>query len=79
MTNRIVLDPEICHGKPTIKGTRVLVSVILEFIEEATSYEEIIDAFPSITKDDITAAIKYAKQVVEGTHFDNYTIAEIST
>lgn len=79
MTNRVVLDPEICHGKPTIKGTRVLVSIILEYLEEETSYEEIIDAFPSITIDDIKAAIRYAKEVVEGTYFDNYTIAEIST
>ena len=79
MTNRVVLDPEICHGKPTIKGTRVLVSIILEYLEEGTSFEEIIDAFPSITTDDIKAAIRYAKEVVEGTYFDNYTIAEISS
>lgn len=51
--------------------------ILLEYIEDGSSYEEIIDAFPSITLDDIKAAIRYAKEVVDGTYFDNYTIAEI--
>lgn len=64
--SRIVRDPEICGGQPTINGTRVLVLDILDWIEESYSFEEIIDNFPSITKEDIQDIIRYAKGVIAG-------------
>lgn len=79
MEHKIVIDPDICHGKPTIKGTRVLVSVILDYIAEGSSREEILEAFPSITNEDIIAAIKYAREIVEATHFAKYKGLEISS
>jgi len=56
--DRIEIDPEICQGKPRIKGTRVIISIIFEWLEAGKTFDEIIDAFPSLTKDDIAAAIK---------------------
>ncbi len=47
---RIVRDPEICGGQPTIRGTRVLILDILDWIKEGYSFDEILSNFPSITR-----------------------------
>lgn len=65
LDERIEIDPEICHGKPRIKGTRVMVSIILEWLEAGKSFDAIIDAYPSITKVDIAVVIKYARKLIE--------------
>lgn len=57
---RIQIDPTICHGKPCIRGTRIMVSVILDNLAEGLSPEEIIEEYPSLTPDDVRAAIRYA-------------------
>jgi uncharacterized protein (DUF433 family) len=62
---RIIIDPEICHGKPIIKGTRIMVSLILEWLEAGKSFKEIIKAYPKLNKDDISAAIRYARKFLE--------------
>ena len=59
---RIDLNPEICHGKPRIKGTRIMISIILEWLEAGKSFEKIIKAYPKLTKEDISAAIRYARK-----------------
>lgn len=79
MIDRIVMDPEICHGKPTIKGTRVLVSVILDCLEAGDTFEEILEAYPTIKIDDIKAVLRYAREVIEGTYFDNYQEPKVSS
>lgn len=56
---RIHTDPAICHGKPCIRGTRIMVSVILDNLAEGLSPEEIVEEYPSLTLDDIRAAIRY--------------------
>ena len=58
--DRIVYEPEICHGYPCIKGTRVLVSAILDNLADGVSFEDIIKEYPSITIDDIKASLSYA-------------------
>jgi len=62
---RININPEICHGKPIIKGTRIMVSLILEWLEAGKSFKEIIEAYPKLTKEDISAAIRYARKFLE--------------
>jgi len=62
---RIEIDSEICHGKPRIKGTRIFITVILEWLEAGKTFDEIIDAYPDLSKMDIAAAIKYARKLVE--------------
>jgi len=57
---RVVLDPNICHGKACIKGTRIPVSLILDELVAGHSFEQIIDQYPSLVREDIIAAIEYA-------------------
>lgn len=61
---RIQIDPAICHGKPCIRGTRIMVSVILDNLAEGLSPEEIIEEYPSLTPDDVRAAIRYAAMLL---------------
>ena len=62
---RISSDPDICHGKPCIKGTRIPVYLIFSLIAEGEDTESVIRDYPSITYDDIKAAIKYAAKLCE--------------
>ena len=57
---RISSDPEVCHGKVCIKGTRVMVSVILDNLAEGSTFDEIVAEYPTITHEDIQASIQYA-------------------
>ncbi len=69
----IVADSEICHGKPTFKGTRVMVWQILEMFAAGTPVKEILKEFPSLTKKHIKAALQYATGLTRGR--DNVTIS----
>lgn len=57
--DRISVDPNVCHGKPCIKGTRVMVSVILDNLADGESREEIMRGY-HVEKEDIQAALHYA-------------------
>ncbi len=57
---RITIDPHVCHGKACVKGTRVLVSVILDNLAAGLPPEDILASYPSLTKKDIRAAMAYA-------------------
>jgi len=56
----ISFDPNICHGKACIKGTRVLISVILDCLTEGMTEIEILENYPSLKKEHIKAALQYA-------------------
>jgi len=60
---RISVDPLVCHGKACIKDTRIMVSVILDNLAAGISQEEIIKSYPSLTQEDIQAAIAYAAEL----------------
>jgi uncharacterized protein (DUF433 family) len=62
---RIELDPKICNGKPVIKGTRIPVSVILEQLAEGEAWDEILKGYPELTREDIHAALYYAKASID--------------
>ncbi|MBI2195982.1 DUF433 domain-containing protein [Candidatus Daviesbacteria bacterium] len=59
----IVADPDICHGKPTFKGTRIMVWQILDLLKSEASEKEIIEDFPSLKKAHIKAALDYASSL----------------
>lgn len=61
--NRIIVDPQICHGRACIKGTRIMVSVILDNLAAGLSYDEIIASYPSLRPEDIQAAVSYAAEL----------------
>ena len=57
---RISINPQVCHGKPCIKGTRIMVSVILDYLKAGESDQDILREYPTLKKEDIQAAIAYA-------------------
>lgn len=62
--DRIIVDPQIMLGKPVIKGTRITVELILRKLAEGASFEDIIKAYPHLSKEDILAAISYSADVI---------------
>jgi uncharacterized protein (DUF433 family) len=63
LLSRIAIDPEICFGKARIKGTRIWVSLLLDFLAEGLTAEEILADYPQLTADDIRAALAYGAEV----------------
>ena len=61
--NCITVDPLVCHGKACIKGTRIMVSVIMDNLVAGLSHEEIIESYPSLNMETIQAAIAYAAEL----------------
>ncbi len=68
MIDRIVIDPEICNGRPVIRGTRITAQTVLEFLGAGDSIEDILEEFPSLSREDILAAIAYSSRLM-GNHF----------
>lgn len=63
--DRIEINPEICGGKPVIKGTRIMVKNILGMFSGGYAQERILQMYPEISAEDIHAAVEYAVQVVD--------------
>jgi len=63
MDQRIELDPRVCHGKPVIRGTRVLVSNILGALAGGDSIEVVLEDYPNITREDVQAALALAAEL----------------
>ena len=61
LLERIELNPRVCNGRPVIKGTRIPVSVIIEQISEGESWQSILEGYPELTREDIQAALQYAR------------------
>lgn len=60
---RITVHPHICHGKACIRGTRVMVSVILDNLSEGIDAAEMLESYPTLEMEDIHAAIAYAAEL----------------
>jgi len=67
LTDRIELNPRVCNGRPVIKGTRIPVSVILEQIAEGESWDTLLPGYPELKKEDIHAALLYARVSLDHT------------
>ncbi len=65
MNQWIVSDPNICSGKPTIRGTRIMVRNILGMMAGGYTVERILQAYPELTQEMILAALEYAAQVID--------------
>jgi uncharacterized protein (DUF433 family) len=59
LLQRISVDPNVCFGKPCIRGTRIWVSLILDFLDSGMSFDEILAEYPQLAEEDIRAAIVY--------------------
>ena len=70
LSEKIEMDPKVCGGKPVIKGTRIPVSVILEQMEEGESWESILVSYPELTKEDLQAALSYARTSLDHSEYE---------
>ncbi len=64
--SRITIDPEICHGKPCIRGMRWPVEVIIDLLSAGMTIEQIIGDHPELEKEDVLASLEYAKITLSG-------------
>ena len=62
LLKRITVDPQVCGGKPCIRGTRIWVSLILDLLAAGTAEQDILLEYPSLAHDDIMAAIAYGAE-----------------
>lgn len=65
LLNRITIDSEICHGKPTIRGLRYPVENMLELLASGMTIEEILNDYPDLEKNDLLACLEYAAKLTQ--------------
>jgi uncharacterized protein (DUF433 family) len=58
--NRITVDPEVCKGKPTIRGLRIPVSTVLKMLASGHTTQDVLDAYPELEEQDVLQAMRYA-------------------
>lgn len=63
LLERITFNPDVCNGKPTIRGKRITVRTILEYIAAGETVANILDAYPVLEEDDIKAALEFAAEI----------------
>jgi uncharacterized protein (DUF433 family) len=62
LLNRITIDPHVCSGKPCVRGTRIWVSLILDFLADGMTEEELLAEYPQLVHEDVLAAIAYGAE-----------------
>lgn len=65
INGRITINPDICNGKPTIRGKRISVQTILEFLSAGESQQEILKQYPSLNAEDINACLTFACKLMD--------------
>ena len=74
--DRITLDPNVCNGKPTIKGTRITVQTILEYLKAGNTPNEILSQYPGLEPEDIDSCYEYAIKMASASFYVKpYTIS----
>lgn len=63
--DRIIVDPEIMHGKPVIRGTRIPVYIVLNLLAGGLKLEEVLQEYPDLTNEDILACLEYAAELAQ--------------
>ncbi|MBI3372475.1 MAG: DUF433 domain-containing protein [Betaproteobacteria bacterium] len=71
---RITIDPDICNGKPTIRGKRIAAQTILEFLGAGETTEEILKQYPSLEPEDIRACLQFAALLMN----NRYDLAKVA-
>ena len=74
IAERITIDDNICNGRPTIRGTRVSVQTILDYLSAGDSTQDILDQYPILEPDDINASLKFAADLMNR----NYSIKTVA-
>lgn len=74
MLERITVSPDICNGKPIIRGTRISVQTVLEFLAAGDSVEDVLDEYPTLKRQDVQACLDYASKLMA----NHYTFVPVS-
>ncbi len=74
LDGRITIDPDLCNGKPTIRGKRITVQTVVEFLGAGETEKEILEQYPSLEKEDINACLVFASKLMN----HKYTLHEIT-
>lgn len=62
LPSRITVNPDVCFGKPCIRGTRIWVSLLLDFLANGSTVEDLLEEYPQLTREDVAAAVLYGRQ-----------------
>ena len=73
MSERITFSPDVCNGKPVVKGTRIAVQTVLEFLAAGDSLDDVIQEYPELTREDVQACLDYASRLMG----NQYSIVEV--
>ncbi len=73
MSERITVDADVCNGKPVVRGTRITVQTVLEFLAAGDSMAEVLEEYPSLNEEDVQACLDYASRVM-GNHFSTVSV-----
>jgi len=68
MESRIVIDPILCNGRPVVRGTRITVQTILEFLGAGDSISDVMEEYPTLTREDVLACLRFSS-ILMGNHF----------
>ena len=74
MSERITVQPDICNGRPVIRGTRITAQSVLEFLAAGDSVEDVLEEYPSLTRADVQACLDYATRLM-GNHYSLVQVA----
>ncbi len=70
LLSRITIDPKVCFGKPCIRGHRIWVTLILDFLASGMTVAEILQEYPDLTEEDILACIAYGAEMARERYVD---------
>ena len=65
LISRITIDPQVCNGKPVVRGMRITVKTILDFLAAGETIENLLQAYPYLEREDVFACIHYASLAVD--------------
>ena len=63
--NRILVDPDICNGQPVIKGTRITLRTVLEFLAAGDSIEDVLEEYPSLVREDVLECLRFSADLMK--------------
>ncbi len=74
MSERITVNPDICNGKPVIRGTRITAQTVLEFLAAGDSVADVLEEYPTLKREDVQACLNYASKLM-GNHYSVIPVA----
>ena len=63
LLDRISINPKICHGQPCVRGTRIMVWLVVEYLAGGDGIEAVLEAYPSLTREDVKACLAFAAEM----------------